>query len=88
MWFGLMHLSPEEGDDVEEETVVVVAYERHRLFKVAAPLPSAPDCIATLRKAADHGRNVCAPYCPDCGADWDIPDLDSQEEEDEACASA
>lgn len=86
MWFGLVHLSPEEGDDVDREMVIVVAYEHHRLYRVAAPLECAPDCIAALRQAADHGRNVVAPRCGTCGAPWDVPDLDS--EEDEACASA
>jgi hypothetical protein len=86
MWFGLLYLTPEDGDDVEHPTVMVVAYESHRLFKVGAPLPAAPGLIALLREAAAHGRNVGPPRCGSCDAPWDVPPLDGEGEP--ACASA
>jgi len=84
VWFGLVHLSPDAGDDVERESVIVVAYEPHRLFRVGASLEAAPEVLATLREASDHGRRVGAPRCGSCDAPITVPPVD----EDESCASA
>jgi hypothetical protein len=85
MWFGLLHLSLDEGDDVQHDTVIVIAYEPHRLFKVGGPVTMAPGLLAMLREASDQGRRLEPPRCGTCAAPLEVPPM---EEEEAECASA
>ncbi len=52
MWLGLLHLTMADGDDVEADTAIIVAYERDRLFSAAGPVAMAPQIVRLLREAA------------------------------------
>ncbi len=84
MWFGLMHQSPDEGDDVEREMVIVVAYGAHRLFRIGTAPTELPSLLHTLRLAAAQGEDFRPPRCGSCAAPIAVPDLD----EEPGCASA
>jgi len=85
MWLGLLHLTPDDGHDVEHDTAIVVAYEPHRLFSAGGAAAMAPQIVRMLREAGDRGAHVGAPRCGGCGAPLDVPPLDDREP---ACASA
>ena len=84
MWFGLLHLRPEDGDDVDREMAIVVAYEPHRLLKVGGPIAAVPTFLAGLHEASNGGRRVQPPRCGACDELWEVPPLDGEVE----CASA
>jgi hypothetical protein len=74
MWFGITYLT--EGETNAEEQVIVSIWDGTRPLRIGGPALSVTDIVCALREAG--GGTTSMPRCEACGAQFDLPDLDSE----------
>lgn len=86
MWFGMRHL-PGSAAAGESEQVLLMIWKPgwHRPIRIGSPAEAVGECIRFAR-AIGEGAAISVPRCDACGASIDLPDLDTDIEE-EACPS-
>ena len=76
MWFGITYLTKDDTDG--EGEVIVSAWAQDGPFRVSGSARSVADIICALRAAG--GTRTAMPRCDACGHEFDVPDLDADEE--------
>ena len=84
MWFGMLHLAPDEYDDsgMDGDAVLLMVWKPGWTRPIATVVP--PDAVGSfvrLVRAVSEGGPIAPPRCDGCGAAIPVPDLDQPEDE-------